>query len=201
MIIPSFKHLQFKELKVYLTFDDGPHTPTTAWLTELLITHNCAATFFLLGQNAEQNQELIQYYNNPLFETANHGYAHLNGWTTSNLLYVTNYMQGNTSLAQVPNYTPNLFRAPYGKVLPTQYLKLKRHTHLVWWTIMAYDFIANKKAEILLERLKRKTKPGSIIVFHENDKAHLHLKAILPHYLSWLAEQGYTTGKISDLVH
>ncbi len=200
MIIPSFKHLHYKELKVYLTFDDGPHTPTTQWLTELLITHNCAATFFLLGQNVTQHQELMQCYNNPLFETANHGYAHLNGWKINTTTYLNNYTQGNTSLAKAPNYVTNLFRAPYGKVLPAQYLKLKRHTHLVWWTVMAYDFMENKKAEVLLERLKRKTKAGSIIVLHENDKAYQHIKAILPSYLAWLAQQGYSTGKISELV-
>ncbi len=200
MIIPSFKHVTAPPHKVYLTFDDGPCAHTTLWLTQLLIKENCAATFFLLGKNTSSLTHLHGNYNHPLFELANHGYEHLNGWKTNDITYVKNYIYGKQALQTLPNFVPNLFRAPYGKLSPTQYLKFKRFTHIAWWTLMAYDFKPNKNSEIMLERLKRKTKSGTIVVFHENEKSHQNLKAILPQYLQWLHVQGYITGKISELI-
>jgi peptidoglycan/xylan/chitin deacetylase (PgdA/CDA1 family) len=200
MIIPSFKHITTSPPKVYITFDDGPCAHTTQWLTQLLIENNSAATFFLLGENAQKFNKLNDNYNHPLFEVANHGYAHLNGWQTNDITYVKNYIYGKQALQTQPNFVPNLFRAPYGKLSPTQYLKFKRFTHIAWWTLMGYDFKTNKNPEIILERLKRKTKAGTIVVLHENEKSHQNLKAILPRYLQWLRLQGFETGKLSELI-
>ncbi|MBC7411379.1 MAG: polysaccharide deacetylase family protein [Bacteroidia bacterium] len=200
MIIPSFKHLTTAPPKVYITFDDGPCPHTTQWLTQLLIEHKCAATFFLLGENASNFTYLNDNYNHFLFEVANHGYAHLNGWQTNDITYIKNFIYGKQALQTLPNFVPKLFRAPYGKLTPTQYLKFKRFTHIAWWTLMSYDFKDSKNPEIILERLKRKTKAGTIVVLHENEKSYQNLKLILPQYLQWLGAQGFATGKLSELI-
>ena len=200
MIIPSFTHITSPPPKVYLTFDDGPCQHTTQWLAQLLVEYNCAATFFLLGENLQKLNVLNDNYNHPLFEIANHGYTHLNGWQTNDITYIKNYIYGKQALQTLPNFVPKLFRAPYGKLTPTQYLKFKRFTHIAWWTLMGYDFKTNKNAEIILERLKRKTKAGTIVVLHENKKSYQNLKAILPQYLQWLSTQGFSTGKLSELI-
>jgi peptidoglycan/xylan/chitin deacetylase (PgdA/CDA1 family) len=42
-----------------------------------------------------------------------------------------------------------------------------------------------------LRRIKKETKPGSIIVFHDSGKAKKNLEAMLPEYLLFLKEEGY----------
>jgi peptidoglycan-N-acetylglucosamine deacetylase len=202
MIIPTLKHLLLRPTQktVYITFDDGPHPATTPWLTQLLVANNCKATFFLQGIHVVQQPQLIQYYATTLFETANHGYQHLQGFKTTTANYLHNYNEGNRVLKNTPNYCPNVYRPPYGKLTPLQFFKLRPHTHIAWWTLMAYDFDANKSPEQILNTLKQETKAGSIIVFHENNKAQHNLQQVLPHYLLWLAQQGFSTGKISDLL-
>jgi len=39
--------------------------------------------------------------------------------------------------------------------------------------------------------IRDRTKPGSIIVFHDSEKAEKNLKALLPEYLQFLKNEGY----------
>src|SRR6476646_3328751 len=45
--------------EVALTFDDGPDPEYTPQLLDLLKKHNVKATFFVLGQKAELNPDII----------------------------------------------------------------------------------------------------------------------------------------------
>ena len=50
---------QRDEKKVAITFDDGPDAKTTALLLDGLKARKVRATFFVIGEKAEQNPELI----------------------------------------------------------------------------------------------------------------------------------------------
>nr|WP_278321277.1 polysaccharide deacetylase family protein [Clostridium baratii] len=49
-----------KKNVVYLTFDDGPSRANTAKILNVLKKNNVKATFFVVGQNAENNKENIR---------------------------------------------------------------------------------------------------------------------------------------------
>ena len=42
-----------------------------------------------------------------------------------------------------------------------------------------------------MRRIKRATTSGSIIVFHDSEKAEKQLKQLLPEYLQFLQSEGY----------
>jgi hypothetical protein len=44
----------------------------------------------------------------------------------------------------------------------------------------------------VLENVKKYTRDGSIIVFHDSLKAEKNLKYALPHAIEWLRQEGYT---------
>ena len=46
-------------------------------------------------------------------------------------------------------------------------------------------------------RLQRRTKPGSVVVFHDSAKHASGLKALLPDYLTWLSGKGLPMRAIS----
>ena len=48
-----------KENKIYLTFDDGPTPDVTEWVLEELKKYQAKATFFCIGKNIENNQDLF----------------------------------------------------------------------------------------------------------------------------------------------
>lgn len=60
---------------IYLTFDDGP-TGITPQVLDVLKEQKVAATFFVLGSQAEKNPELIKRIAQEGHAIANHSYSH-----------------------------------------------------------------------------------------------------------------------------
>ena len=89
-----------------------------------------------------------------------------------------------------------LFRPPYGQInfgaIPT----IKKNYEIIMWDVLTKDYLPRLNVKRALKRIKKATKPGSIIVFHDSVKAETNLKAMLPDYLKFLEEEGY---KISVL--
>lgn len=59
------------------------------------------------------------------------------------------------------------------------------------WDVVTRDYSRLLTAEEVLSNVKRYTRPGSIITFHDSLKSIDKLKSILPQSLQWLSEQGY----------
>ena len=64
--------------KIALTFDDGPHPQYTPLILDILKEYNVHATFFLIGENAERNPELVRRILREGHEIGNHTYLHKN---------------------------------------------------------------------------------------------------------------------------
>jgi peptidoglycan-N-acetylglucosamine deacetylase len=61
----------------------------------------------------------------------------------------------------------SIFRPPYGRIRYSQYRQLKKSFRIVFWDIMSYDYDVSFGAERSLDLLKRKLRPGSVIVLHD----------------------------------
>ena len=68
---------QRDEKKVAITFDDGPDAKTTALLLDGLKARKVRATFFVIGEKAEQNPELICRMSDEGHLIGNHTYSHV----------------------------------------------------------------------------------------------------------------------------
>ncbi len=200
-----FKHIYIrapktKNKKVYLTFDDGPNPLITKFIQEQLSITNTKATFFLLGIKCETYPNLAKKYSLGNSLIANHGYVHLNGFKANSVKYIENIAEGEKVICKHFSLSNNLlFRPPYGKMNLMALLTYDERK-LIGWSLLSKDYLENKNSDELLKRLKSKTRNGSIVVFHENDKAVKHLIYILPKYLLWLKEQEYTTAWVSDFI-
>ena len=53
-----------------------------------------------------------------------------------------------------------------------------------------YD--ASVTPEQMLAKIRRLTRPGSIINFHDSLKSNERMLAVLPEAIEWLLQQGYT---------
>ncbi len=58
---------------VAITFDDGPHPVNTPRVLDTLAAHDAKATFFLQGNMAEQNPELVREIVSRGHQIGNHG--------------------------------------------------------------------------------------------------------------------------------
>lgn len=172
---------------LYLSFDDGPHPEITPWALDVLKKHHVKATFFVLGENVSKHPDIYQRILDEGHSVGNHTMNHLKGRKTDTKSYVENVEQ----CAQLVD--SNLFRPPYGSIKPSQSKALLQLGYeIVMWDVMAYDWIDNMNAQHTLESISKATKPGSIIVFHDNKKSIQNLKSILSEYIVEMKAKGFS---------
>jgi peptidoglycan-N-acetylglucosamine deacetylase len=175
-----------KEKLVYLTFDDGPHPTETGFVLEELRRHQAKGSFFCIGDNVRKYPDVYQSILDEGHTTANHSYNHLNGWKTETTAYITNVQQAATLIDS------KLFRPPYGRITRKQVRKLKHLGYqTIMWSVISADFDQNISPQQCVNNVMKHVKAGSIIVFHDSDKASKNLRVALPEVLSKLCGLGY----------
>lgn len=174
------------EKVVHLTFDDGPIPEVTPWVLDQLDHYNARATFFCVGHNIEKHPDIYQKVLDAGHLTGNHTYNHLDGWTTDNMTYFRNIRKASRLVGS------NLFRPPYGHMLPSQAQFLQRHYQVVMWDVLSGDFDPSLGQQECLDNILRYVRPGSIIVLHDSLKSFSKLKFVLPRLLETLHSQGYS---------
>lgn len=174
---------------IYLTFDDGPHPEITPFVLDELKKFNARASFFCIGQNAANRPEIYQRILDEGHRTGNHSQHHLNGWKTRDDIYLSDITEASKFIHS------ELFRPPYGKIKSSQVKKLAtllNKPKIIMWDVLSGDFDENCSAEACLKNVTLHSRPGSIIVFHDSEKAMAKLKIILPAVLKYFTEKGYS---------
>lgn len=173
------------EKAVYLTFDDGPIPEATPFILDQLDRFGIKATFFMVGDNARKYPHLLEEVRKRGHRIGNHTFNHIGGLKWVSWKYLQNTEKANELLQT------DLFRPPHGWMKPMQYERLRRHYRIVMWDLVTRDYSKWMTAEDVLNNVKRYTRNGSIITFHDSLKSIDKLKSALPASLQWLQEQGY----------
>jgi peptidoglycan-N-acetylglucosamine deacetylase len=180
-----------EEKIVYLTFDDGPHPEITPFVLDLLAQYNMKATFFCIGKNVRKYPEVYKRILDEGHRTGNHTMGHLNGWKTGDAVYL------NDVLVAKEFIDTKLFRPPYGRISSFQIQQLKPVFDIVMWDVISGDFDVNINGAKCVQNVALNTEPGSIVVFHDSEKAFPRLQYALPKVLEFLADKGWTSKSIS----
>lgn len=175
---------------VYLTFDDGPIPEATPWVLDILDQHGVKATFFMVGQNIERHPELLAEVRRRGHRVGNHSLHHIRGLRLSPADYLTD-------VDACEKYTDSrLYRPPHGWLTPGQLKELKKHYRIVMFDLVTRDYSRKVNADEVFENVRKLTRDGSIIVFHDSLKSIDKLKTALPKALEWLKQEGYSFGLI-----
>lgn len=175
-----------REKAVFLTFDDGPIPEATPFILDTLERFGAKATFFMVGDNAQKYPHLLAEVKARGHRIGNHTYNHIGGLRWWSWLYLANVVKANKILKT------DLFRPPHGWMKIMQY-RVLRHCgfRVVMWDVVTRDYSRRLTADDVLHNVKRYTRPGSIITFHDSLKSIDKLKHALPEALQWLAQEGY----------
>jgi len=197
IVKPLFKDLVFNiktdQMVLYLTFDDGPHPTITPWVIKQLAKYNAKCTFFCVGDNIRKYPDAFNLLIENGHYIGNHTYNHLNGWKTINTAYIDNISKCQTLTRS------NLFRPPYGKITKSQADCIKHKYKIIIWDVLSADFDIKVTPEKCLRNVVDNVEKGSIIVFHDSEKAEPRLKETLPQVLQHLTNLGYKFESLSNL--
>lgn len=170
---------------VYLTFDDGPIPESTPFILETLRRYNAKATFFMVGENVLRYHDLYNQIVAEGHQVGNHTFNHIGSFKHWTLTYALNIQQANDLIKA------HLFRPPHGWMRHSVYWWFQRRYKIVMWDLVTRDYSKWLTAEDVVRNVKRYTRNGSIITFHDSLKSIDKLKTALPESLEWLQEQGY----------
>jgi peptidoglycan/xylan/chitin deacetylase (PgdA/CDA1 family) len=172
---------------VYLTFDDGPIPEVTPWVLDLLDRYNVKATFFCVGDNVRKYPTIYQQLLERGHKTGNHTFNHIQGWKNSTATLLENTKKAAALIDST------LFRPPHGHMRISQNKALHEAGYqVVMWDVVTRDYSRFMSPEQVLKNVKKYTREGSILVFHDSLKAEKNMKYALPLAIEWLLTQGYT---------
>ncbi len=174
-----------KEKTVYLTFDDGPIPEVTPFVLELLEKYGIKATFFCVGDNVRKHPEVFEQILEAGHQVGNHTFNHIQGFKCSTRDYAKNVETADGYIKS------SLFRPPHGQFRLLQMLKLRKKYKIVMWDVITRDYNKSLSGEFVLNIVKKYTRNGSIIVFHDSLKAEQNMRYALPKAIEFLIREGY----------
>lgn len=178
------------EKVLYLTFDDGPVPDVTPKILNILKENNIKATFFSVGENVEKYPDIFQRIKKEGHSIGNHTHNHIQGIKCSAKTYWENIGRADTVI------NSNMFRPPHGIIKRAQYRLIIQKYKLVMWDVISCDYDPKLSPEKCFNNVVDFVSDGSIITFHDSDKAKHNVLNTLPKVIEHLSQQGYTFKKI-----
>ncbi len=185
--------------KIAITFDDGPNPKYTPIVLQLLKDYEAKASFFCIGRQVEKNPEILKLIYDESHDIGNHSYTHSNtidfksteGW-------LEELKHTDQAIFKVIGEKPTLFRPPFGVTTPHLAKAIKVTGHqVIGWNIRPFD-MAIKYREVILKRILKQVKPGSIVLLHDK---HEHIEFVLEQLLQFLKKQNYEMVTINELIN
>ena len=174
-----------KEKLIYLTFDDGPSPELTPLILDLLDEYGWKATFFCTGEKVQKHPELYAEILNRGHRMGNHTFSHLSGFAVGIDEYLADVRKAQEYIDS------NLFRPPYGRIRLGQKKQIKQDYEIVMWDLLTCDYSKKLTPEAILNKIKRQSRKGSIVLFHDSLKARNNVLAVLPRAIEFWNGEGY----------
>lgn len=158
---------------VALTFDDGPDPEFTTRVLEILARKKVTATFFVVGERARANQDLLREIDRQGHLIGNHSFSHA---STINFAFharlTREISRCNEVIEAAIGKRPQFYRSPHGFKNPAVGDVLtKLGMNCVGWQVRGFDAVRSN-ASAIANRLVRKAKPGGILLLHDGSGFH-----------------------------
>jgi len=188
--------LPLADKEVVLTFDDGPNAPTTTKILDALSKECVKATFFLIGNSAARNGELVRRIAAEGHSIGHHTWAHPNLGRIPNAAAIDQIDRGISAdemalhghATTIP--TTPFFRFPYFESTPALLDLLQSRGIAVFgadlWASDWNKMTPEQELKLITDRLEAAGK--GIILFHDT-KAQT--AAMMPDFLRYLRENHY----------
>ncbi len=195
------KELTYEEkLKtIAFTFDDGPSVNHTPRVLDALSEFGYTATFFVVGQNVEGREAVLQQILDAGCEIGNHSWSHKNLSEVSLDTRNSQINRTNEAVKNAVGYDIRLLRAPYGDVAG---IKGEVDMPLIQWSLDTEDWKKKKcagdadEARALADYILENVECGTIVLMHDiYDFTAEVCELVMPE----LHERGYRVVSVSQM--
>ena len=180
-----------------VTFDAAWGDASTQDLVDILNRYQVHATFFVIGNWAEQYPQDVKMLSENGMEVMNHSSAHghMNQMSADEIVADVN--RCNDQIETLTGQRPTLFRCPYGEY-DDHVISAVRSLGMepIQWDVDSLDW-KDISAQEIQKRVTERVQPGSIILFHN---AGLNTPEALPGILEYLIGEGYEIVPVSELL-
>ena len=187
------------EKRIALTFDDGPHPRITREIISILREYKVRATFFVIGQNADNYPETMKLLAQSGYEIGNHTYSHRNLKKMSEAEIEAEFKKCSEALLRF-GVKPTVMRPPEG-FFTDEVVKVSRTMQydIILWSIDTRDW-AHTPADDIVKSVLDNVKGGDIILMHDYLSGYggtcEALRVIIPE----LQRRGFEFVTVSELI-
>ena len=180
-----------------ISFDAAWGADNTQTILDVLEKYDVPATFFVVGNWADDQPAAMQAIVDAGHEIMNHSNAHDHYNSLSAAEITADVTACNEKIMKLTGIMPSLIRCPYGEYDDHVITAIRAMgMEPIQWDVDSLDWKDLSAAEIT-QRVTKKVQPGSIVLFHN---AGLHTPEALPAILDYLKTEGYTLVPISELI-
>ncbi len=185
------------EKVISISFDAAWGNEDTQQLIDILGKYNVKTTFFVVGGWVDKYPESVKQLHDAGHEIMNHSNTHPHMTQISVEKMKEEVEKCDEKIKNITGVKPTLFRAPYGDYDNKVIQAMRETGHFtIQWDVDSLDW-KNLTASEISDRVLKKVKPGSIVLFHN---AALHTPEALPNILETLQKDGYKIVPISELI-
>ena len=150
---------------VALTFDDGPNASSTPILLDGLKERKVRATFFLIGENVEkdENGKIVKRMYEEGHLIGNHTYRHVDLSKISGREAEKEIKTTDEAIKKITGHETEFIRPPFGAMPEGEEDPDKIY---VKWTVDSLDWVT-KDTEKIVEKVTADTKEGDVILMHD----------------------------------
>ncbi|NEA67727.1 polysaccharide deacetylase family protein [Streptomyces sp. SID12488] len=174
-----------------LTFDDGPDPRYTPDILRTLREHDVRAMFFVCGEMAVDNKDLLAEMTDDGHVVGNHTWSHplLTRLTRSE---IRSQMERTSDVVEdACGEPPVWFRAPYGAWNRTAFqLGAELGMEPLAWTVDTLDWMT-PGVRTIADRVERGAAPGVVVLSHDAGGDRSQSVRALRDYLPELLDSGY----------
>lgn len=188
------------DMKIALSFDDGPHPTKTDKILDILEKYNVKATFFMVGSQAEFCPETARRVAELGHEIGNHTQNHKSLAKLTEAELDMEISQAENAITEASGYIPSLFRPPEGVCTEKIADAAKyRGYNIVMWSVDTLDWQGRSGAEIAAD-VEKQVHSGSVILMHDGIFRKAHTDEALEILIPRLLSMGYEFVTVGELI-
>ncbi|MFD8067098.1 polysaccharide deacetylase family protein [Streptomyces parvulus] len=174
-----------------LTFDDGPHPDYTPHILDTLAEYDVRATFFVCGEMADFNRDLISRMADEGHVVGNHTWSHPLLTSLSRRRIRSEMERTSEVVDKACGEPPRWFRAPYGAWNRNAFrIGADLGMEPLAWTVDTLDW-TTPGTRTIVDRVEDGAAPGVVVLSHDAGGDRSQSVRALRRYLPRLLDDGY----------